>query len=155
MNPLRTDIAERRKVLNALVENLRVAPDVEPAATVAARLKAQALYASVTGASSALGLAERLRQAELTPSWSVVARAEFALSSGSPDTTLRAVSEELATLRSQDRTFLRPYFLGARLALRQNDPDAARNLLNELLALNPKHELAKRMLAQLPTAASP
>ncbi|WP_375761775.1 hypothetical protein [Corallococcus exercitus] len=152
MGPLRTDIAERRKVLDALVESLRAAPDVEPAATVAARLKAQALYAAVTGASNALGLAERLRQAELTPSWSVVARAEFALSSGSPATTLQAVSEELGALRTQDRTFLRPYALGARLAVRQNDPDTARNLLNELLALNPKHELAKRMLAQLPAA---
>ncbi|WP_147441907.1 zinc-ribbon domain-containing protein [Corallococcus exercitus] len=152
MKPLRTDITERRKVLEALVETLRAAPDVEPAATVAARLKAQSLHAAVTGASNALGLAERLRQAELTPSWSIVARAEFALSSGSPAATLKAVSEELAALRTQDRTFLRPYFLGARLALRQNDPDTARNLLNELLALNPKHELAKRMLAQLPAA---
>ncbi|GMU02155.1 hypothetical protein KH5H1_62750 [Corallococcus caeni] len=154
MSPLRTTIAERRKGLDALVESLRAAPDVEPAATVAARLKAQSLYAAVTGASNALGLAERLRQAELTPSWSVVARAEFALSSGSPAATLQAVSKELVALRTQDRTFLRPYFLGARLALRQNDPDTARNLLNELLALNPKHELAKRTLAQLPAAGA-
>ncbi|MFP2902354.1 hypothetical protein, partial [Corallococcus sp. 4LFB] len=154
MAPMRTTIAERRKELDALVESLRAAPDVEPAATVAARLKAQALYAAVTGASNALGLAERLRQAELTPSWSVVARAEFALSSGSPAATLQAVSKELGALRTQDRTFLRPYFLGARLALRQNDPDTARSLLNELLALNPKHELAKRTLAQLPAAGA-
>ncbi|RKH57643.1 hypothetical protein D7W81_30655 [Corallococcus aberystwythensis] len=154
MQPLSKVIAERRKVLDALVEALRTAPDVEPAATVAARLKAQALHAAVTGAPNALGLAERLRQAELTPSWSVVARAEFALSSGSPDATLQTVSQELGALRAQDRTFLRPYFLGARLALRQNDPEAARNLLNELLAFNPRHELAKRMLAQLPAAGS-
>ncbi|WP_244238997.1 tetratricopeptide repeat protein [Corallococcus carmarthensis] len=156
MRPLRTDIAERRKALDTLIEALRVAPDVEPAATVAARLKAQALYAAVTGASDALGLAERLRQVEIPPSWSVLARAEFALNSGSPATTLKTISDELGTLRGQDVTYRRAYVLGARLALRQNDPDTARTLLNELLALNPNHELAKRLLAQLPTSeASP
>ncbi|RKH73274.1 tetratricopeptide repeat protein [Corallococcus interemptor] len=156
MQPLRTDIAARRKEFDALVETLRAAPDVEPAATVASRLKAQALHASVTGASNALALAERLRQVEPTPAWSVLARAEYALSSGSPAATLKAVSEELGALRSQDRLLLRAYVLGARLAIRQGDPDTARTLLDEVVALNPKHDLAKRMLAQTPAAeASP
>ncbi|MGE6760036.1 zinc-ribbon domain-containing protein [Corallococcus interemptor] len=154
MQPLRTDIAARRKEFDALVEALRAAPDVEPAATVAARLKAQALHASVTGASNALALAERLRQVEPTPAWSVLARAEYALSSGSPAATLKAVSEELGALRSQDRLLLRAYVLGARLAIRQGDPDTARTLLDEVVALNPKHDLAKRMLAQTPAAAA-
>ncbi|WP_233609979.1 tetratricopeptide repeat protein [Corallococcus sp. AB049A] len=152
MQPLRTDIAARRKEFDALVETLRAAPDVEPAATVASRLKAQALHASVTGASNALALAERLRQVEPTPAWSVLARAEYALSSGSPAATLKAVSEELGALRSQDRLLLRAYVLGARLAIRQGDPDTARTLLDEVVALNPKHDLAKRMLAQTPAA---
>ncbi|WP_242594639.1 tetratricopeptide repeat protein [Corallococcus exiguus] len=151
MQPLRTDIAERRKALDALMETLRAAPDVEPAATVAARLKAQALYAAVTGAPNALGLAERLRQVELPPSWSILARAEYALSSGTP-ATVEAVSRELEALRAQDRYLFRAFVLGARLAIRQGDPDTARNLLDEVVALNPKHDLARRMLAQ--TAAS-
>ncbi|RKH31354.1 tetratricopeptide repeat protein [Corallococcus sp. CA041A] len=151
MQPLRTDIAERRKALDALMETLRAAPDVEPAATVAARLKAQALYAAVTGAPNALGLAERLRQVELPPSWSILARAEYALSSGTP-ATIEAVSGELEALRAQDRYLFRAFVLGARLAIRQGDPDTARNLLDEVVALNPKHDLARRMLAQ--TAAS-
>ncbi|WP_257979277.1 tetratricopeptide repeat protein [Corallococcus exiguus] len=151
MQPLRTDIAERRKALDALMETLRAAPDVEPAATVAARLKAQALYAAVTGAPNALGLAERLRQVELPPSWSILARAEYALSSGTP-ATVEAVSRELEALRAQDRYLFRAFVLGARLAIRQGDPDTARNLLDEVVALNPKHDLARRMLAQ--TAAA-
>ncbi|WP_233605217.1 tetratricopeptide repeat protein [Corallococcus sp. AB030] len=151
MQPLRTDIAERRKALDALMETLRAAPDVEPAATVAARLKAQALYAAVTGAPNALGLAERLRQVELPPSWSILARAEYALSSGTP-ATIEAVSGELEALRAQDRYLFRAFVLGARLAIRQGDPDTARNLLDEVVALNPKHDLARRMLAQ--TAAA-
>ncbi|RKG49873.1 tetratricopeptide repeat protein [Corallococcus sp. AB011P] len=152
MQPLRTEIAERRKVLDALMETLRAAPDVEPAAAVAARLKAQALYAAVTGAPNALALAERLRQVELQQSWSVIARAEYALSSGSPDATVQAVAEELRALRAQDRYLFRAFVLGARLAIRLGDPDTARKLLDEVVALNPKHDLARRMLAQ--TAAS-
>ncbi|WP_223738384.1 tetratricopeptide repeat protein [Corallococcus sp. AS-1-12] len=148
MQPLRTDIAERRKGLDALMETLRAAPDVEPAASVAARLKAQALYAAVTGAPNALALAERLRQVEPQPTWSVLARAEYALSAGSPAATLNAVSEELGALRAQDRYLFRAFVLGARLALRQGDPDTARKLLDEVVALNPKHDLARRMLAQ-------
>ncbi|WAS83844.1 tetratricopeptide repeat protein [Corallococcus sp. NCRR] len=152
MQPLRTEIAERRKGLDALMETLRAAPDVEPAATVAARLKAQALYAAVTGAPNALALAERLRQAELKPVWSVLARAEYALGSGSP-ATIQAVSEELGALRAQDRYLFRAFVLGARLALRQGDPDTARGLLDEVVALNPKHDLARRMLAQIAASA--
>ncbi len=152
MQPLRTDIAERRKVLDALIETLRAAPDVEPAATVAARIKAQALHAAVTAAPNALALAERLRHVETATSWSVMARAEYALSSGSPAATLKTVSQELEALRTQDRLLLRAFILGARLAIRLNDPDTARKLLDEVVALNPKHELAKRMLAQ--TAAA-
>ncbi|QAT85972.1 hypothetical protein EJ065_4421 [Corallococcus coralloides] len=152
MQPLRTEIAERRKVLDALMETLRAAPDVEPAAAVAARLKAQALHAAVTGAPNALALAERLRQVELPPSWSVLARAEYALSSGSPDASVQAVAEELRALRAQDRYLFRAFVLGARLAIRLGDTDTARKLLDEVVALNPKHDLARRMLAQ--TAAS-
>ncbi len=148
MQPLRTTIAERRKALDALIETLRAAPDVEPAATVAARIKAQALHAAVTAAPNALALAERLRQVELAHSWSVMARAEYALSSGSPAATLKTVSEELEALRAQDRLLLRAFVLGARLAVRLGDPDTARKLLDEVVALNPKHALAKRMLAQ-------
>ncbi|WP_255525185.1 hypothetical protein [Corallococcus soli] len=150
--PLRGDINARRERLDARMGSVRTAPEVEPAATVAARLKAQALYAAVTGAPDALALAQRLRQAEPSPAWSLLAHAEFALSSGSPSVTVRSVSQELEALRSQDRTLMRAYVLGARLALRLEDTETARTLLDEAVAFNGKHELARRMLAQLPAA---
>ncbi|RKH37331.1 hypothetical protein D7V93_42165 [Corallococcus llansteffanensis] len=150
--PMRVAIEALRKRLDALMLAVRAAPEVEPAATVAARLKAQALFASVIGNAEALALAERLRQVESAAAWSRLAHAEFALSSGSPAATLQTVSQELEALRSEDPALMRAYVLGARLALRQNDPATARTLLDELLALNNKHEFAKRMLAQLPTA---
>ena len=149
--PMRVGIEALRKRLDALMLAVRAAPEVEPAATVAARLKAQALYASVTGHDDALALAERLRQVESAAAWSRLAHAEFALSSGSPGTTLQTVSKELEALRTEDSTLMRAYVLGARLALRQNDVATARTLLDETLALNNKHEVARRMLAQLPT----
>ncbi|WP_147449046.1 hypothetical protein [Corallococcus terminator] len=149
--PLREAIAARRTKLDAQMDRVRAAPEVEPAATVAARLKAQALFAAVTSAPDALALAQRLRQAELTAAWSLLAHAEYALSSGSPAITLQNVSKELEGLRSQDRGLMRAYVLGARLALRQGDPTTARTLLDETLALNGKHEFAQRMLAQLPS----
>ncbi|WP_233583326.1 lipopolysaccharide assembly protein LapB [Corallococcus sp. CA053C] len=152
--PLRVSIEALRKRLDPLMVAVRTAPEVEPAATVAARLKAQALYASVTGHADALALAERLRQVESAAAWSRLAHAEFALSSGSPGATLQTVSQELEALRSEDPGLMRAYVLGARLALRQNDATTARTLLDELLALNGKHELARRMLAQLPADRS-
>ncbi|WP_147452636.1 hypothetical protein [Corallococcus praedator] len=148
--PLREAIDARRSKLDAQMGSVRAAPEVEPAATVAARLKAQALYAAVTSAPDALALAQRLRQAELSAAWSLLAHAEYALSSGSPSVTLQSVSKELETLRSQDRTLMRAYVLGARLALRQGDVATARTLLDETVALNGRHELAQRMLQQLP-----
>ena len=150
--PMRAGAEALRKRLDALMIAVRDGPEVEPAATVAARLKAQALYASVTGDASALALAERLRQVESAAAWSRLAHAEFALSSGSPATTLETVSKELEALRTADATLMRAYVLGARLALRQNDVATARALLDETLALNGKHEVARRMLAQLPAA---
>jgi hypothetical protein len=150
LQPLQTGINESLKPLEALMERVRAAPEVEPAASVAARLKAQALFAATTGAPNALALAERLRQTELTPSWSVVARAEYALRTGSPSSTLEAVGKELEALHAQDPHFRRVSVLSARVALRQGDTAAARRILDEVVALNAGHELARRLLAQLP-----
>ena len=70
--------------------------------------------------------------------------------------SLVTVAGELEALRQKDGALLRAYVLGARLALRLDDPDAARSLLNDALALNPNHHLATRLLAQMePVAANP
>jgi uncharacterized protein HemY len=82
-----------------------------------------------------------------------VARAEYVLSSGSPPESVAQSVSELEALRQADGTLLRPYVLAARLALRQKDPAAARSLLDDVLALNKNHELARKLLEQVSTSA--
>ncbi|WP_241759379.1 hypothetical protein [Pyxidicoccus parkwayensis] len=152
--PIREEADKLRKDLYAQLAALAQAPEVEPAPAVVARLKARAVHAGVTVASDALMLAERLRNVEGSPkTWSSLARAEYALSSGSPPDSLLEVSKELEALRQEDQTLSRAYVLGARLAIRLDDPAAARSLLDDVIALNPNHQLAKRLLEQLKTNA--
>jgi hypothetical protein len=152
--PLLDDSATLRTALDAQVAALASAPEVEPAPALVARLKARALHAGVTVTSEALALAERLRSVEgSSKAWSTLSRAEYALNSGSPPDSLAEVAKELEALRQEDRTLLRAYVLGARLALRLNDPSTARSLLDDALALNPNHQLAGKLLSQLDTAA--
>ena len=47
------------------------------------------------------------------------------------------------------------YVLGARLALRQKDPDAARALLDTVVALNPNHTLARKLQQRAAAASAP
>ncbi|RJS16759.1 lipid kinase [Corallococcus sp. H22C18031201] len=143
---LRVSIVERTQELEAQVQSVRAAPEVEPASAVAARVKAQAVHAAVTGAGQALGLSERLRQVESAPGWSVLVRAEYGLNSASPPESLAVTVSELQALRERDPTFMRAYVLGARLAMKLRDDAAAKALLDEVLALNNKHELARRLL---------
>ncbi|MFY2560966.1 hypothetical protein ACN469_25410 [Corallococcus terminator] len=148
--PLRKDVDTLRKELDVLAAALDAAPEVEPAPALAARVKALALHAGVTAAPDALALAERLRNVESAPKiWSTVARAEYVLSSGSPPDSVAQSANELETLRQADGTLLRAHILGARLALRMKDPKMARSLLDEVRALNPNHELARKLLQQL------
>lgn len=148
--PVRGEADMLRQDLYTQITALSAAPEVEPAPAVAARLKARALHAAVTVSPDALALAERLRNAEgSNKTWSTLARAEYALSSGSPPDSLVEVAKELDALRQEDRTLLRAYVLGARLALRLNDPATARSLLDDVLALNPNHQLASKLLAQV------
>ncbi|MBZ4398133.1 hypothetical protein K8625_20710 [Myxococcus sp. AS-1-15] len=152
--PLRIEIDRLRKEVDVLAEALEAAPEVEPTPALAARVKARALHAGVTAAPDALALAERLRNVEGAPkAWSTVARAEYVLSSGSPPESVAQSVSELEALRQADGTLLRPYVLGARLALRQKDPAAARSLLDDVLALNKNHELARKLLEQVSTSA--
>ncbi|MBJ6762850.1 zinc-ribbon domain-containing protein [Myxococcaceae bacterium JPH2] len=153
---LRVSIVERTQELEALMQSVRAAPEVEPASAVAARVKAQAVHAAVTGAGQALGLSERLRQVESAPSWSVLVRAEYGLNGGSPPESLAVTVAELQALRERDPTLMRAYVLGARLAMKLRDDAAAKALLDEVLALNNKHELARRLLDDVtPTLARP
>jgi hypothetical protein len=153
--PLRNEADSLRKELDSGVSVLAQAPEVEPAPALVARVKARAIHAGVTVAPDALALAERLRNAEGTSkAWSTLSRAEYALNSGSPPDSLTEVAKELEALRQEDRTLLRAYVLGARVALRLNDPSTARSLLDDALALNPNHQLAGKLLSLLDTKAA-
>jgi len=149
--PLRARAEEARKALDARVAPLLKDPEVQPASALAARVKARAMYAAVTAAPNALSLAEWLRNVESgARPWSTLARAEYALSAGSPPDSLLDAAKGLEALRQDDRTLLRAYVLGARLAIRRKDPETARSLLDDVVALNPNHELARKLLQDLP-----
>jgi hypothetical protein len=152
--PLDAAVAELTKQLQAPLAFIRAAPEAEPSADVVARYKAQAVYESVHGNPQAIGLADRLDKVESPRLWSVVTRVEYGLNAPSPLNALPALADELAQVSQQDKTFFRAYVLGARLALRQNDSESARALLDTVVALNPNHALARK-LQQRAAAASP
>ncbi|WP_240358179.1 tetratricopeptide repeat protein [Myxococcus vastator] len=157
MASLRVTTDTLRKELDVQVSQLSKAPESEPPSAAAARLKARALHASVLAAPDSLALAERLRNTESAPyPWSTLVRAEYALSAGSPPESLQAVAKELEALRQADSTLLRAYLLGARVALKLKDTATARSLLDDAVALNPNHQAAARLIAQIDAdAASP
>jgi len=154
--PLELTVEEVTKELEASQRLIRTAPETEPASDVVARLKAQAVQAGVTGSANALGLAERLRKVENPAHWSAISLAEYGLNATSPPASLAEYSQGLQALRERDKTFIRAYMLGARLALRQQDPAAAHTLLETVDALNPHHTLARKLRAlTAPAAAAP
>ncbi|WP_225889049.1 hypothetical protein [Myxococcus xanthus] len=157
MASLRVTADTLRKELDVQLAQLSKAPESEPPSAAAARLKARALHASVLAAPDSLALAERLRNVESAPyPWSTLARAEYALIAGSPPESLEAVARDLEALRQADSTLLRAYLLGARVALKLKDTAAARSLLDDAVALNPDHQAAARLIAQIDAdAASP
>lgn len=151
--PLEVSALELTQQLDKLIPGLRAAPETEPSADVVARWKAQAVYAGVRGNPQAISLAERLSKLESPPLWSIVTRVEYALNAPSPVNALPELSDALARVRQQDKTFFRAYVLGARMALRLNDRAGAQTLLSTVVALNPNHTLAPKL--QKRAAAAP
>jgi hypothetical protein len=151
--PLEADARELTKQLDQLLPALRAAPETEPSADVVARWKALAVHEGVRGNPQAIALAERLAKVESPPLWSVVTRVEYGLNASSPANALPDLSDALAKVREQDKTFFRAYVLGARLALRLNDQASAQTLLGTVVALNPNHTLALKLQKQAASAA--
>jgi flagellar basal body-associated protein FliL len=143
--PLEATLAELKEQLEEAMGLIRAAPENEPSADVVARVKALAVHAAVTARPEALGLAERLRKVENPPHWSVLSRAEFGLNANSPPVVLGELAEALAEVREQDKTHVRAYVLGARLALRLREPATAKALLDSALVFSPGHTLARKL----------
>jgi hypothetical protein len=143
--PHEAAVAELTKQVEAAQQLIRAAPETEPAADVVARLKAQAILAGVLGSDQAPPLAERLRKVENPAHWSVISLAEYVLNAGSSPIPVEDQGESLQAVRERDTTFIRPYVLGARMALRRKDLATAQALLDTVEALNPNHALARKL----------
>jgi hypothetical protein len=120
--------------------------DDRPADTLA-RLQARSVVAAVMGLGETFNLVDRLKQ-EGHDYWSALAMAQYVVNAPSPPDLLEKSFISLERVREQDGTNLRPFVLGARLALERGQPAAAQALLDTVLALNPKHEVARTLRAR-------
>jgi hypothetical protein len=145
-----TPLEERAKALSKeavqVLKQLESAPEKESREAALARLRGRAVITSVLGGDAAVGMARELAQADLRD-WSTLVMAEYVLHYATPsDSHLQQTAEELGRLRETDNTFLRAYVLGARIMLLRKEPPAgAQPLLDTVITLNPKHELARQL----------
>jgi hypothetical protein len=111
------------------------------------RLRARAVLSGAMTVNEALNLAVQLAQAG-QHEWSTLALAAYVLNNPTASTTqVSETAEALERMRESDKTFLRAYVLGARIALMRHQPAAALPLLDTVITLNPKHELAQKLHA--------
>ena len=141
---------ERSKILSKdavqALKKLDSIPREEPPRDALARLRARALMNGAMGGVDAPALAVKLAQAEQRDG-SALAMAEFALHETPPSRTqVQQASSAMERMMESNGTYLRPYVLGARLALLREQPAAAQGLLETVITLNPKHELAQQLL---------
>ncbi len=111
------------------------------------RLRARAMLSGAMSVNETLNLAVQLAQTG-QQDWSTLALAVYVLNN--PTASPNQVSETVAALehmRESDKTFLRAYVLGARIALMRHQPAAALPLLDTVITLNPRHELAQKLHA--------
>ncbi|ATB38875.1 hypothetical protein CYFUS_004310 [Cystobacter fuscus] len=149
----RSSLEGRSKVLAQeavqVLKNLELESAKEPREVALARLRARALMSATLGVGNTPALAVKLAQAEQFE-WSSLVMAEYVLhhASASPAET-REAAAGMESLRARNSTYLRAYVLGARIALLRHEPAAARALLNTVITLNPKHELAQQLHAYI------
>ena len=108
-------------------------------------LRARALLASVKGQADALEQVTHYGSSGAQDSWGSVMFAEYALNSRVPPDTAQRAFQMMDGLRNEDKAFIRPYVLAARIAAAQRHPDVSISLLEAALALNPTHELAQKL----------
>ncbi|OJH38642.1 hypothetical protein BON30_20620 [Cystobacter ferrugineus] len=121
----------------------------EPREVSLARLRARALMSATLGVGNTPSLAVKLAQAEQFE-WSSLVMAEYVLHHASPSPTeTREAAAGMESMRARNSTYLRAYVLGARIALLRHEPAAAQTLLNTVITLNPKHELAQQLRAHI------
>lgn len=144
LQPLEAQIATQGDQVIIMLRRLEQARPEEPPADAQARLRGRALLSAVAGSADAIAMAERLQKEEQR-AWGSVVLAEYALSASASSISLEEAAASLERVRELDKALLRPYVLGARVALRRKDPAAAQRLLDNAVALNPRHMLARRL----------
>jgi hypothetical protein len=135
-----------REVVQVL-KTLSRTPAEESAEVSQARMRARGMMEAVMGTGEALNMATLLAQSGQRK-WSMLVVAEFVLNAPTSRTQVNDAIAGLERVREEDGTFLRPYVLGARISLMRKDPAAARALLDTVITLNPKHELAGQLHKQ-------
>ena len=144
LQPLRRKAEELERRAGTAVRPFLEPPAAEGPARSPDAVRAEAVLVGVRGDPQAIPLAERLRLLG-DRRWATLAHAEYALNGRAPPDTLDEAAGALAVLRQEDATFLRPYVLGARVALRRGDAEGAQGLLDAVVALNPRHALARSL----------
>ena len=128
-----------------VLKRMEASPEKEPREHTLARLRARALIDATLGGNEAPRLAVQLAQAELRD-WSALAMAEYVLNQATPSPVqMRESALALEQLRDANKTYLRAYVLGARITLLRRELVAAQALLDTVITLNPKHELAQQL----------
>ncbi|MET0403458.1 MAG: hypothetical protein ABW123_13685, partial [Cystobacter sp.] len=133
-----------QQVLTTL-KRLDAVPETEPREFALARLRARGLMSATLGLGTTPELITKLAQAE-QGDWSSLVMAEYVLHQGEPSSAdVREAAAALERIRTLDSTYLRAYMLGARLAILRHEPASAQALLDSVITLNPKHELAQQL----------
>jgi hypothetical protein len=146
-----TPLQERAKTLSKqavqAMKLLESAPEKESKEAALARLRGRALLNAVLGGDS-LNMAVQLAQAG-QGDWSTLTMAEYVLHYATPEPPhITQAATGLEGLRETDKAYLRAYVLGARIALMRKEPPAqVQSLLDTVITLNPKHELARQLHA--------
>jgi predicted Zn finger-like uncharacterized protein len=116
-----------------------------------AALRAIALHGALTGAPDAASL-DKAEQAAPRDPWLAWTRAAVALSGpAARDKQDRALAA-LAVARQREPRLLRAQVDVAAISIDRQEPGPARDVLSKVLAANPAHERARRLLALLPPA---
>jgi hypothetical protein len=131
-----------------VLKRLAAAPEEEEKEAAVARLRARALLSAVLGAGESLTQAVQLAQAGQRD-WSELVVAEYVLNGTAAPAQAIESAAAMARLREANSSFLRTYVLGARIAVLRGELDAAQGLLEAVITLNPKHELAQKLQAHV------